>query len=1694
MEDRLVPDGTSPIVYDVRNAFGNLQIADPWQVSVQDPSGNSVSQGNYNTAIDGNQSLNGYMTAPDPETITMTPSYVIRATGNGYSIEYLDMPAGMKSQVSVFGMSQTDQNPSMIYHSQDIPQGSGTLQVALPWLNGSPRVYQIRLFDSINGIASARIIATNFYQNRIENPNYVRGMTMDDARYSMSKPLSDVTTLMGVNVDTNPHTAYSMAWKPNTAVVHPGPEKDAVLSWKSPGSGTVDLNATLKDAQLNLGDGVTVTLEKKSANGTRVLASGMVTANGTLDLTRGSILSRVSKDDLITLKVSAKGSNASALNSAGDATETSWTLSYTPGPELSPEEILLRETAQDIADSLLATGQKIGDLRTAVADGNRTEQWELDAWRAYVERVRTNGPVSPLELQAAEAGEAAQETEARLWSYVDASLADAALRLSMNRDTLSLAGSVTGADTIRPAVSLALANLGGSVSLSSLKGSLSFAKVSLVSGADVNRALGTIESTGAAPVSIAAASGIANGQTSNDFRKTFAVNGLGNVTVETDTGVRDYSYSQVQDIYKLKVASNTLASTQNFHYWMQQINYGYVKVQLQNGAYISAIDVTQLTTSGTGNLVVNLADGTTESFPVSGSGSIRIDKTVTGFTLYSQTGSYGLGNIDTRAVTPATGWEDMTEVRKLTGAASMLDLTGAGKLVTQVTGKVDSQDPNDVITAHVYRGEQKVETKVIGPDGLLSIQHDGGFSSIVLTHSIEASPLFVGGLSIETDGTAVRTDWAPLSNASNAQLSQLSAPRWVTDVSFNYIDTGRNNGVLYRYGGQDVQINSVLTEGTRNPDLSKYHRLEARLMGSGSVTIRRLLYINAGGLFEVPSEYYTRLGSTVIVHPGAPEFLAVEMQGTGRIEAPYFAQSGEAAEDVLPPTTPNFDADWLQWQAQPHETEGWTEMPSGVINRRIVAVAGSTLGTLWRIRNDGSQAGEVTVKVHVGQTGTTADPVQKIFTGVINPQQSRGLAFNVGILHERDTVFLEIIRPDGTTLEYRRTTSEARSNEIRRVNPVTGKLEWVGSYPLPGREDQLFLAREYEKIGKRMGNQDMIIAAQNLRNAATTEEQRLAYTTLTNLPISSVIEGTERIRLLTEGILFQAGSPVLDPDHFEEDLGGYPELDTDYDYHSDLNLATQWELSSITPMYGVTVDSHVSRIFRGLLSLSSSQTFRIDDTDFKQKLFSIRKVTGIYGSTIKKALSLPAEQREAALRTIFISKGYGHIFSENGAGTMINPVNNPNTIVGIRTDKQIYKIHDGYIRVNLDFSPDKPYHHANLYIMKNGTSLADDSAITRQLTGQLFIDVPVWVLQKRLPVANADDVTALAWIYVQLRVQAQDSNGNRVSDRVTSNFQVDMPKRFTGLSTHPNEGIRAIENQVLETVLKNFPVKDPATPSEEWNTVGWRWDLGSGFHGEHSYHALDINFNSGESDRGMPVYAIDGGSIVSINEKYGSVTIEHKLSDQTKWRTEYMHMLIYPDGSGGFTIRDKNHNPLKTIKVNDIIQPGEIIGTIGGTGQTFDDINNNRKRDSNEPWYTSDSAFGSHLHLVNYIYVDHAWESIDSYKVIELLGINIMAYDAGKDLKPYTLLDNKGYSVKFDEILGALVPKDTTIKLVYDRSALLNEASDSTPSYWKAWEKGKDIKDMTRIIFDSSRNAWVRLGEEHPTEKWDPIAQSFLPL
>ena len=137
----------------------------------------------------------------------------------------------------------------------------------------------------------------------------------------------------------------------------------------------------------------------------------------------------------------------------------------------------------------------------------------------------------------------------------------------------------------------------------------------------------------------------------------------------------------------------------------------------------------------------------------------------------------------------------------------------------------------------------------------------------------------------------------------------------------------------------------------------------------------------------------------------------------------------------------------------------------------------------------------------------------------------------------------------------------------------------------------------------------------------------------------------------------------------------------------------------------------------------------------------------------------------------------------------------------------------------------------------------------------------------------------------------------------------------------------------------------PLTKSQVW------WPSTYAGHGEKSYlaaySAVDIVLLNGKSCKGYDVYACQDGKVVQVDKSNGQVTILHTTTLRTtngkvytRWYSQCCHMTNI------------------TLKVNDTVKKGQIIGKVGNEGfsqgyhlhfQLMSGMNNS-------PWYANDKS------------------------------------------------------------------------------------------------------------------------------------------
>jgi murein DD-endopeptidase MepM/ murein hydrolase activator NlpD len=126
----------------------------------------------------------------------------------------------------------------------------------------------------------------------------------------------------------------------------------------------------------------------------------------------------------------------------------------------------------------------------------------------------------------------------------------------------------------------------------------------------------------------------------------------------------------------------------------------------------------------------------------------------------------------------------------------------------------------------------------------------------------------------------------------------------------------------------------------------------------------------------------------------------------------------------------------------------------------------------------------------------------------------------------------------------------------------------------------------------------------------------------------------------------------------------------------------------------------------------------------------------------------------------------------------------------------------------------------------------------------------------------------------------------------------------------------------------DFSKLQKATDGNNWEfTAGWRtkvYFLESYFNGIHP--SLDWNFGDGDDDLGLPIYAIADGTVIYSQSSFDTVGFGNMIC--------IAHQFIH-NGEKVFVASRYSHmQNAPTLKKDDKVDCGEIIGRIGNTGSS----------------------------------------------------------------------------------------------------------------------------------------------------------------
>jgi hypothetical protein len=147
-----------------------------------------------------------------------------------------------------------------------------------------------------------------------------------------------------------------------------------------------------------------------------------------------------------------------------------------------------------------------------------------------------------------------------------------------------------------------------------------------------------------------------------------------------------------------------------------------------------------------------------------------------------------------------------------------------------------------------------------------------------------------------------------------------------------------------------------------------------------------------------------------VIFPGAPRYIVDSIGGHGTLDVAV--TSGVSPTEIMPSTDMDLKTSVLVVRPL-GPAEGWGDVPACVSSENAHATAGGTVNMFYQVMNDGLGSGQVTARIHIGQTGTAADPVVKEFTTTLNGLANKSLSVNVTLQQDNDRATLEVIGPNG---------------------------------------------------------------------------------------------------------------------------------------------------------------------------------------------------------------------------------------------------------------------------------------------------------------------------------------------------------------------------------------------------------------------------------------------------------------------------------------------------------------------------------------------------------------------------------------------------------------------------------------------------------------------------------------------------------
>ncbi len=386
----------------------------------------------------------------------------------------------------------------------------------------------------------------------------------------------------------------------------------------------------------------------------------------------------------------------------------------------------------------------------------------------------------------------------------------------------------------------------------------------------------------------------------------------------------------------------------------------------------------------------------------------------------------------------------------------------------------------DSATAYAFSGENLVEQQPVTNTQKIIFNHEDGLTSIVVRSDIHTR-LDFSSISLTGDVHADQLRIEPLSPQTNRMLSVALAQDWgYPNKLLTYPVWERflaDNQIVQMRGGHpgySSPYKLIFLANNINPQEQYFIIKPDSNDGSGSFS-DVLYYVNDEGLGEVPRHFYTYYNGAIIVHPGAPNTLVVQISRGSAVNA-YISNKADTFSEIIEREVfqPTLSIHRIANGAASQEGFGpaFTEI---VDARTPVIFHNETFNALGLVRNNSGESGTLTIDVYAGPTEDPYARHMSTHTTSFGPYEGKSFTANVASPGGQGPPGVTFkMNINGKEIVAGKKARESQSNDIGVDKNNDGEKDWIDRDKLPENtrryQRALALAKSAAETRREGGN------------------------------------------------------------------------------------------------------------------------------------------------------------------------------------------------------------------------------------------------------------------------------------------------------------------------------------------------------------------------------------------------------------------------------------------------------------------------------------------------------------------------------------------------------------------------------------------------------------------------------------------------